>query len=389
MTNFVQLYKSTDVGAPALAGSAGYLITMLNKVLVDGYATASVTSITRSGATATVTLAVANSTLVSGNYIKIAGAVETDYNGTFQITVTDSTHFTYTVPGTPTTPATGTIVYNKAGLGWTRPFAGGTNSQTYRSADVASNQFYLQIIDNGVTAGGTKEAQAYGAEVMSADQAVTSGQFPTTAQFASGMCWRKSDTADTNSRPWTIIGDDKTFYLQTQPANVATTSSQLYGFGHFISFKAGDVYNTFIAGGSAFNTTSTLGGLIASQGSATATQVTTGLYLARAYSQVGSAINGSVCGFGGLIIGGSLVLNYPNGADTGYYVNPVFVCEPTNTGSIRGRFPGFYNPLHSSPLSNWDIATGVVGLSGVTLTTITGSSSTVGQGAFDTFGPWT
>ncbi len=70
----------------------------------------SVTSITRSGTTATVTLASTPVTpYVTGDTVEIIGAVETDYNGEFVITVLTTTTFTYTVAGSPSTPATGTI----------------------------------------------------------------------------------------------------------------------------------------------------------------------------------------------------------------------------------------------------------------------------------------
>lgn len=70
--------------------------------------TISVTSITRSGTTATV-ITPNNHNLATGVSVAIDGAVETDYNITATITVTSNTTFTYTVAGSPTTPATGTI----------------------------------------------------------------------------------------------------------------------------------------------------------------------------------------------------------------------------------------------------------------------------------------
>jgi len=388
MTNFVQLYKSTDTNAPSLTGSANSLITLLNKCLVDGYVTASVSSITRIGTTATAVLASSNISLVTGNYVTISGAAQSDYNGTFLITSIDSLNFTYQVANSPVTPATGTLLYAKASLGWTKPFAAGTNSQTYRSADATTNQFYLQIIDNGATAGTTKEAQVYGAEVMTADQAVTVGQFPTVGFATTGMCWRKSDTADATVRPWTIIGDGRVFYLQTQPSSAATVTAQLYGFGHFATLKLGDSYNTFLAAGSAFNTTNTLGGLIAAQPITAINTATAGMIIARSFTQVGIATNGNICGFGGTFIGGVTCIGYPNAADTGYYVNPVFVGETVFSGTLRGRLLGFYNSLHSNPLSNWDTVTGVTGLPGITLITLVAGSGTIGQGMFDVFGPW-
>lgn len=69
-----------------------------------------VTSITRSGNTATVTTSVAHSWATGWDKnIQIKGADQTDYNIVTKITVLSTTTFTYIVAGTPTTPATGTI----------------------------------------------------------------------------------------------------------------------------------------------------------------------------------------------------------------------------------------------------------------------------------------
>jgi hypothetical protein len=70
----------------------------------------SVTSITRASTTATVTATAHGFT--TGDQVNIRGAAETDYNGDFIVTVTDANTFTYTVSGSPATPATGTIVAN-------------------------------------------------------------------------------------------------------------------------------------------------------------------------------------------------------------------------------------------------------------------------------------
>lgn len=68
----------------------------------------SVSSITRTGTTATVTTGTAHG-YATGEYVRIAGATQTAYNGKVAVTVTGSTTFTFTVSGSPTTPATGTI----------------------------------------------------------------------------------------------------------------------------------------------------------------------------------------------------------------------------------------------------------------------------------------
>lgn len=69
--------------------------------------TQTLTSLTRSGAEVTA-VAPSNHNLASGIEVTIAGATETEYNGTYPIIVISETEFTYEISGTPTSPATGT-----------------------------------------------------------------------------------------------------------------------------------------------------------------------------------------------------------------------------------------------------------------------------------------
>lgn len=66
------------------------------------------TTITRSGSVATATCTAHG--LVTGKQALIKGSLQPEYNGVFTITSTGANTFEYTVTGTPTTPATGTIV---------------------------------------------------------------------------------------------------------------------------------------------------------------------------------------------------------------------------------------------------------------------------------------
>ena len=68
-------------------------------------------SITRSGTTATVTTDGAHGFL-NFSQVNIRGADQADYNGDFAVTVTAADKFTFTVAGSPVTPATGTIFVN-------------------------------------------------------------------------------------------------------------------------------------------------------------------------------------------------------------------------------------------------------------------------------------
>ena len=65
------------------------------------------TSITRSGTTATATKAAHG--FSNGQTVTIAGATQSEYNGTYTISNVTANTFDYTVTGAPATPATGTI----------------------------------------------------------------------------------------------------------------------------------------------------------------------------------------------------------------------------------------------------------------------------------------
>lgn len=113
------MYSFTEYGASSgffyKNTTAGYYYngTSFIQVTDDDYpGVIPVTSITRASSTATVT-ATTNHGLVTGDQVVISGATQTEYNGTYTVTVTSTTQFTYTVTGTPATPATGTIRCNQ------------------------------------------------------------------------------------------------------------------------------------------------------------------------------------------------------------------------------------------------------------------------------------
>lgn len=90
------------------SGATGELLRVWSSASTDGApvgGNAIINTITRSGTTVTVTTAAPHNRTTAEN-VEISGAIEADYNGTFAITVTGETTFTYTIGGTPTTPAT-------------------------------------------------------------------------------------------------------------------------------------------------------------------------------------------------------------------------------------------------------------------------------------------
>jgi len=88
-----------------------------------------VVSITRTTTTATVTTVTAHG-FVSTDYVTIAGADQSGYNGKFKVTVTGLTTFTYTVSSSLATPATGTITAI-----YTSNAQGGQGNDYWRTVD--------------------------------------------------------------------------------------------------------------------------------------------------------------------------------------------------------------------------------------------------------------
>lgn len=103
----VRMMRSTDRGAPALAGQQGSMCALLLATLVTGFPAAAPVGITRSGNVATCNMP--GHGFVSTQTVSVFGATEAEYNGNQVITVVDADNFTFLVAGTPATPATGTI----------------------------------------------------------------------------------------------------------------------------------------------------------------------------------------------------------------------------------------------------------------------------------------
>ena len=117
-----KLYTCTGACAPGDSLSS-YLFTSdpaVNPSLTSGVfgiiTPVSITSLTRSGSTATITTAAAHG-VTDGQVVQVSGANESEYNGSFVMTYVDATHVTYTPSVAPVTPATGTITASVPGAG--------------------------------------------------------------------------------------------------------------------------------------------------------------------------------------------------------------------------------------------------------------------------------
>lgn len=137
------LVKVTVSGGVPTASTYTALTTPENLTVTGTFSVvAAVSSITRSSSTATVTTSAAHG-LTTGDYVTVSGADQSEYNVTAQVTVTSTTVFTYTVSGTPATPATGTLVLKH----------GGVTSYSYRVSAYNANGETLACVSVSISNG--------------------------------------------------------------------------------------------------------------------------------------------------------------------------------------------------------------------------------------------
>jgi len=96
---------------------------------------ATISTITKSGTTATLTTATAHG-LANNNRVTISGATSNEYNGTFVITVTGANTFTYTMASTPAANATVVGSYTVGGIT-------GVDSSTFINVNLFKNRLYF------------------------------------------------------------------------------------------------------------------------------------------------------------------------------------------------------------------------------------------------------
>jgi hypothetical protein len=354
-----------------LKGANGSLISVLDAVLVSGYNPVSVSSITRSDSTATVTTGAAHG-LSTGDSVSITGADQVDYNVEAVISVVDSTHFTYTVANSPDTPATGTITATRASAGFDKVYSA-TNKAVYRSKDTSGSRPYLQVIDDGTTTGGAREAKIRGYLAMS-DADTGAEPFPTLDQYANGLLAYKSATISNDIRPWVLITDGKTIYFQAcmdqSPPGMQASGGFLWwmAFGDIISTRANDPYTAFIAGCSAANCqTNTYHGWCHNGFSAPAVRTSNpqspSCYIVRSFNQtLGAAImNQMGHGWDQNGLGQCAIFPYPHPVDNGFMMTPLLCMQG---GVLRGKMPGVFEPLQGRCLDQFSIVENVDGYPG-------------------------
>lgn len=393
----IKVFHSGQAGAPMLRGQNGTLITVLDAVLVNGYNVVSVTSIARTGATATVTTSSPHG-LLTGESATIAGADQADYNIDAVVTAVSATVFTYPVANSPATPATGTITARRSPAGFQKVFAD-VDKAVYRSTDTSGSRPYLQIFDDATTAGAAREAKTRGYLTMT-DLNTGSEPFPTVAQHANGLMTYKSSSVDATNRPWVLITDGNNFYFQAcmdrSPTSMQAADGWLWwlAFGDIISTRSGDPYTAFLAASNSVNqqTSTSNGNGMFVPAVRTANPSYNACYIVRPYTQVLGAVVMNQMGHGWdqNALGALGIFGYPHIPDNGFMMTPLLCMQG---GVLRGRMPGVYEPLQGRILNQFDIIENVDGYPGRKFMALWGQhGGTTGMLMFDitgdSYGKW-
>ena len=381
MTIAVKRYTSTMTGAPTLNGTVGSLITLLDACLKDGFNTKEVSTAEQTAGVATVTTSGAHGYAVN-DVVVISGANESAWNNEFRVLTAATNSFTCAIAATTNSPATGTLSVKIAPLGWTKPFSGTDKAAYLPQAQYV--QCYLRVQDDASTptSANGRWAKVRGYESMS-DVDTGEGLFPTAAQRANGLSVVKSSSSDATARDWWLVGDGGIIYF----GSIGVSSYNLYSghlFGDINSLKSGDAYSSAIHG----FTTDTAPNWPSDNDFANVDNSSTGLYLARSYTQLG----GSIAGYrqGATIWSTSMGYNgltYPHPPNNGLLFAEVAIAESADVRSFA--LPGLYQPLHTTPLAHLATVTDVPSLPGRTLQAFDLSVAIWrAQCLFDITGPW-
>lgn len=282
----------------------------------------------------------------------------------------------------------------KSPAGWTKPYTG-TNKAVFRM-DTGGTGFYLNVDDAAAGSGGAKEALMTGFETMS-NVGTGTNQFPTSAQLnlgsapAGSVVCRKSNTADSTARAWTVVASNTFFYLFVEAGDfVNPTATAVFAFGDIFSYKASDAYRCIIIGRNQVNVSNAdrdaFGAVLDYNTGLSATLA--GFYMARHFNGVvgslavgrhfnyfptgivnGNATAGTT-GTGALDSGNRAGLgqcvrapNFPNGPDGGLILSPLMI---HHNGNVRGYLPGAWTPMQDRPASHNDTYSGTGNMSGKT-----------------------
>jgi hypothetical protein len=396
----VKHFLSSMTGAPALSGTVGSYIALLDALLVTGFDTKTLTSLTVSGGVATAAFSGQHSAIVD-SVILVAGVAGgpagwAGHNGEQKVTAVGAgvVRFATTLPdGT----YTGTITIKMAPAGWIKAYTG-TNIAVYQSADPQSSKMLLRVDDTSA-----QWARVRGFETMQ-DANTGTGLFPLDSQQSGGGYWPKASTANSNPVGWAFAADSRFFYISTLPGTANAANRQIGNIRAFgdpvVTRPSGDAYACLLN----YSTSGTSYSQYDNCLSSTSAGISA---CARAYSGLGSCVlhKLNVWGAGGVSptqISGITNVHgaFPNPIDGGLYLTRR-VISTTDNYLPRAEIPGSYQMLQSAGYDSFrygDKVPGTGALTGKTLVAVhgaggsnfdnTSSSGNTSVLFIDVTGPW-
>jgi hypothetical protein len=393
----VKYFSSLMSGAPALSGTVGSMIALLDACLKDGFDLKTLASLTVAGGVATAAFTGTHSAAVD-SVVLIAGVTGgptgwAGLNGEQKITGKPGAASATFATNLPDGVYTGTITMKMAPLGFAKPFAG-TNLAAYQSTDPASTKMILRLDDTVATT-----TRVVGCESMT-DIGTYAGLFPTALQFSGGGYWAKSIGANSTPVQWMVIGDSRAFYIHVCPgfsSNASWTQGFTRGFGDAVALKpGGDAYACFLS----YSDTAAPAGQITGQ-----PEYAQNLLQAfpRAPTGLGSSLLNNCFPYVGTSAGMSGMDTFfgpfPSIIDGALRVSRRFFATGTGVPP-RADAPGIYSVPHNLSFDSFkfnDRQPGTGVLAGRNLIVVNSTNTSVNQGAtssvagttfFDVTGPW-
>lgn len=218
-------YTSSMTGLGALAQTAGALVTMLDKILVDGFDEVTLDSLVVASGVATGTRA-AGIPFLAYQVIKVAGITdETSLNTEHRVIAVNSTTFTFDATGISDGTLTGTITTKVPSLGWETVYTA-TNKRVYRPTDIAATGCVIRIDD---TYTGYSRCNGYGA--MS-DIDTGTDQFPSSTAY---VAFHKSNSS--TARGFALVGDSRFFWFSALYSGATHAGAIPAAFGDIDSWN--------------------------------------------------------------------------------------------------------------------------------------------------------
>lgn len=202
--------------------------------------------------------------------------------------------------------------------------------------------------------------------------------------------WFKSNTANTTTHPWYLVGDGKRFYFM--PAYHVTYSSiAMYLFGDMLPFRANDPWCCMLAGCNVNNQYAAAPDQ--NTGLQSANGTTTGNTIARGFTGVGSSVPfGLYSTMRWTTIGyasNPLTYPFPSPSDNSIHLLPVYIFDyGLSTYVFRGTLPGLMCPLEATNGAFANKDRNVISNGKTFMSFRPASSYNSGNVWFDISGPW-